>query len=136
VVYSSRVDRLYKLEGKVAVPVSPEEHVLWLSSREDHGSVAVGKDRFEDDEGEVLVSTVFLMGINHQFRLSQEPLLFETMVFGGAMDEAQWRYPTWEDAERGHQSVLAAIFMLKPHFKPGYFTPPDLSIPTRFERIR
>jgi hypothetical protein len=130
------VERLYKLEGKVAVPVSAEEVILWCMSREDHGSVAVGKDRFTDDEGEVFISTVFLMGINHQIRPGQEPLLFETMVFGGAMDESQWRYSTWVDAERGHQAVLAALFVLKPHFKPDYFTPPDPSIPTRFERIR
>jgi hypothetical protein len=50
--------------------------------------------------GDVRVSTVFL-GIDHSFD-DGSPLLFETMVFGGELDQEQERYYTWEEAEAGH----------------------------------
>ena len=50
--------------------------------------------------GEVEVSTVFL-GWNHGIG-SQEPILFETMVFGGEYDGYQGGHCTYEEAERGH----------------------------------
>lgn len=49
----------------------------------------------------VAVSTVFL-GIDHNFSFSGQPILFETMVFGGAHDGDQERYCTWAEAEEGH----------------------------------
>lgn len=58
----------------------------------------------EDIIGRCNVSTVFL-GINHQWG-SGPPLLFETMIFGGLVDqELQWRYPTWDTAIAGHQEA-------------------------------
>jgi hypothetical protein len=53
---------------------------------------------------EVQVSTVFL-GIDYSFS-GGTPILFETMIFGGPMDEDQDRYHTWEEAENGHQRLL------------------------------
>ncbi len=53
----------------------------------------------------VLVSTVWL-GLDHQFFTSGPPLIFETMVFGGPLDEYQQRYSTEDAARRGHQGVL------------------------------
>lgn len=50
---------------------------------------------------DVKVSTVFL-GLNHNYG-DGEPLLFETMVFGGEHDEEMERYSTWEQAEIGHK---------------------------------
>ena len=50
--------------------------------------------------GEVSVSTVFLWG---------HPLLFETMVFGGKLDQEQKRYSTWEEAERGHAAMVERV---------------------------
>ena len=47
------------------------------------------------------VSTVFL-GLDHAHDGSQ-PVLFETMVFGGPLDEEQWRYHTWDEAVEGHR---------------------------------
>jgi hypothetical protein len=57
--------------------------------------------------GEVHVSTVFL-GLDHSFG-DGPPLLFETMVFRGEHDQAQWRYTTWDEAESGHKAVVDAI---------------------------
>jgi hypothetical protein len=61
----------------------------------------------KDEVGEVRVSTVFL-GLDHSFS-GGPPLLFETMVFGGEHDQAQWRYTTWQEAEIGHAQVLAKV---------------------------
>lgn len=55
--------------------------------------------------GGVRVSTVFL-GVDHSFG-GPEPLLFETMIFGGKLDQEQWRYSTREEAEAGHAAALA-----------------------------
>ena len=53
----------------------------------------------------VEISTVFLgtgfLGLDHQFG-DGEPLLFETMVFGGKHDQEMERYSTWEQAAEGH----------------------------------
>jgi hypothetical protein len=52
------------------------------------------------------VSTVFL-GLDHNFR-GGEPLLFETMIFGGAYDGELVRYATWAQAEAGHADAVTA----------------------------
>lgn len=54
---------------------------------------------------EVLVSTVF-MGIDHRFRGDGPPLLFETMIFGGPLNERQWRYVSLDDATIGHAAAV------------------------------
>lgn len=54
------------------------------------------------------VSTVFL-GLDHNFSRSGPPLVFETMVFGGPMDQEQQRYSTWEEAEAGHDEMVARM---------------------------
>jgi hypothetical protein len=60
--------------------------------------------------GGVIVSTVWLMGINHEYREGKPPLLFETMVFGtGAEDNPMRRYATEEQAVRGHIEAVDII---------------------------
>jgi len=48
----------------------------------------------------IRVSTVFL-GLDHQYG-EGEPILFETMIFGGKEDQYQERYSSYKDAEKGH----------------------------------
>lgn len=55
----------------------------------------------------IMVSTVFL-GLDHGFGL-RRPLLFESMCFNGPLDEAQERYTTWEEAEKGHRAMVEAV---------------------------
>jgi hypothetical protein len=56
----------------------------------------------------IRVSTVFLI-IDHSFG-GGPPILFETMVFGLPDDsEPQWRYRSWDEAQAGHDQVVAAI---------------------------
>lgn len=57
--------------------------------------------------GSVEVATVWL-GFDHSFR-SAEPVLFETVVFGGRMDQYSRRYGTETEALAGHSRVLASV---------------------------
>ena len=50
------------------------------------------------------ISTKFI-GIDHQFG-DGPPLLFETMIFGGAEDQWQERCSTWEQAEAMHAQAV------------------------------
>jgi hypothetical protein len=61
----------------------------------------------KDKIGDVEVSTVFL-GVDHSFG-SGRPLLFETMVFGGELDEEQVRYSTEAEALAGHSAMVAQV---------------------------
>lgn len=65
----------------------------------------VGKTRVFD---RAEVSTVFL-GLDHQWDPDGPPLLFETMVFGGRLDEHTERYSTWDEAVAGHERVVAMV---------------------------
>ena len=56
--------------------------------------------------GGVTVSTVF---IGRDLGLGGLPLVFETMVFGGKMDEYTRRYSCWQDAEEGHEETVEEV---------------------------
>jgi len=62
----------------------------------------------KDSKGDINVSTVFV-GLDHSFG-GPEPLLFETMIFGGEHDQDCDRYPTWEKAESGHKAMCEKAF--------------------------
>lgn len=68
------------------------------------------KDRIVKQEmvGDSKVSTVFL-GIDHNFN-DGPPILWETMVFGGKLDQEQDRCSgNWEQAEAMHQQMVAKV---------------------------
>lgn len=97
-------DRYYQLIGKLPVPCP--DLTAWALAFETTPR-PVGQDQI----GPLMVSTVFL-GINHRLVGDGAPLLFETMVFGGAeadeMEEVYCRrYSTWDDAEAGHAEAIA-----------------------------
>ncbi len=56
---------------------------------------------------EVRVSTVFL-GLDHNF-MGGEPVLYETLIFDGALDMEQRRYHTHAEAEAGHAQMVALV---------------------------
>lgn len=64
-----------------------------------------------DFVGKVEVCTVWL-GFDHSFR-GREPVLFETVVFGGRMDQYHRRYTTEDQACAGHARVLASVRRLQ-----------------------
>lgn len=85
------------------------EWAKWFETADRH----VAKDKLPND---VKVSTVFL-GLAHSFGDSG-PILFETMVFGGDLDEEMERYATWEEAEEGHKRWLNKVKALAEAEKP------------------
>ena len=94
----------YILDGRTPVAcLDVLQFAVWYERSERDSSRVVG--RFE--EGGVMVSTVFL-GMDHGFG-GGPPLLFETMIFGGESDGAQWRFSTWEEAEAHHMATCRTL---------------------------
>jgi hypothetical protein len=58
--------------------------------------------------GPFFVSTVFL---SHTLAsaLNPRPLFFESMIFGGTLDGACYRFETWTQAADGHRAIVAAL---------------------------
>ncbi len=65
--------------------------------------------------GSADVSTVYL-GINHRFG-DGPPLIFETMVFGGPLDQEQERYSTEAQARAGHAKWVEAVKFAANHIE-------------------
>lgn len=92
--------KLYTLKDKKVIEVDDTAAM----SKQDFASRIVGKTQVTP---EVLVSTVFL-GIDHGMPYGSQPVLFETMVFGGPLDQSQECYCTYEQAECGHMVWVKA----------------------------
>lgn len=79
--------------------VSPE-YLKW-SSNADNRRVArtdIAKD--------IWVSTVFLC-LDHNHFSEGEPILWETMIFGGVEDMSQWRATSQEESLEHHKEAVA-----------------------------
>lgn len=93
--------RKYILEGKTPKVVDDViEWGRWFETANRH----VADTHLSDG---VRVSTAFL-GIDHNFG-GGEPILFETMIFGGKHDQYTERYCTYEEAEIGHKQALTKV---------------------------
>ena len=86
---------------KQAHPATFEEYAAWLNGNSDCRRVALTK------VGAAAVSTVFL-GLDHSWD-GGAPLIFETMVFGGPLDQEMTRYSTWDEAQRGHEAMVERV---------------------------
>lgn len=91
----------YVLDGHEAVPCA--DVLEWGRAFGDTEKRRVAATEI----GDIHVSTVFL-GLDHSFG-EGPPMIFETMIFGGDHDEDQWRYSTWEEAEKGHAAAVALV---------------------------
>lgn len=93
----------------------------WYKLNEDHTVelVADGSYPSETDFGNIKrvgddtvdgqrISTVFL-NFDHNWNPDGEPVLFETMIFGGEYDEEMWRYSTWDEAKAGHDRIVNCL---------------------------
>ncbi len=70
---------------------------------------AIDRRRIDYTEvGDVNISTVFL-GLDHRFSSVGDPILFETMIFGGEHDSFQMRYTTKAAAIAGHKEALKMV---------------------------
>ena len=94
------MSEFYILDNRKAVPCDPD---TWSRMLGDLDGRRVGYDTV----GDARVSTVFL-GLNHALP-DDPPALFETMVFGGPLDEEMVRYATWEEAEAGHRAMVERV---------------------------
>lgn len=91
----------YILEGHEAKKADLMTWARWFESNRLNRHV-----KNEEING-VRVSTVFL-GLDHNWGEGR-PLIFETMVFGGKLDQEQERYSTWDEAEAGHDAMVARV---------------------------
>ena len=89
------MDDMYIL--KEQIPVRCENLIEWSKFMQEISNRIVQQSEFDG----IRISTVFL-GLDHSFG-DGEPLLFETMIFGGKHDQYQERYSTWKDAIEGHK---------------------------------
>jgi hypothetical protein len=83
----------------------PIEWEQWSALWNDASYCHVAITAIDDDVG-TYVSTVW-MGLNHNLG-EGPPLIFETMVFGGPLDQDAERYPTEAAAQAGHDRWVAA----------------------------
>lgn len=96
----------YILEGKM--PVAEDDLMKWMQTanctvRKSTATICVNGEPV----GEVRVSTVFL-GLDYQFG-EGPPLLFESMIFGGPLDQECDRCSTWEAAEKMHEKMMERV---------------------------
>lgn len=91
----------FKLVGRKIVKCTSEQE----------GMEQFGPSRllFHTGNADLRVSTVFLV-FDHGHGFTSKPLLFETMVFGGAFDREMERYCTYDEAEYGHKAWVAKVF--------------------------
>lgn len=96
------MDDYWILEGIIPKKASFGEWGQWFEDK--NNSRKVNKTQL----GNVVISTVFL-GLNHNFSGIGAPILFETLVFGGAFDQSMERYRTWAEAEAGHEEMVMKV---------------------------
>jgi hypothetical protein len=103
--------RYYILGNQAVVPASGAvEFGKWVETADR----IVSKTQVADIE----VSTMFL-GIDHQF-YNGPSLLFETMVFGGDLDQTCRRCSTWDEAVEQHETILSEVLnRAYGYYKPG-----------------
>lgn len=99
--------RKYLLQGHKVICV--EGNLLAWAEWYENADRRVAQDILRDGTDEIRISTVFL-GVDHNFNDDDHvPMLFETMVFGGHLDETINIYPTWIDAEEGHKQMVERV---------------------------
>lgn len=90
----------YILEGHE--PVACTDLITWAQWFETADRTVVRT--IVNEAKRVGVSTVFL-GLDHNFGEEGAPVLFESLVIGGALDGHMRRYCTWDEAEKGHAEL-------------------------------
>lgn len=88
----------YKLNDDHSVTKLP--HGQYPEGKVSH----VGDDTIDGQR----VSTVFL-SLDHNWEPDGEPVLFETMIFGGPYDQDMWRYKSWGEARQAHEIIVHCL---------------------------
>lgn len=98
------MDDKYILDGRTPVKTDLLTWAKWFQSTDRRVAF--------DEVNDARVSTVFL-GSDHGFGEGDEPLIFETMIFGGEHDQYCDRCGTWEGAEAMHAKALRLVAPLQ-----------------------
>lgn len=88
-------------DNRTPIPVDLLTWAKWIDKAKNRD---VGDERIRG----VRVSTVFL-GLDHNFDEQGEPLIFETMIFGGDEDGYCERCSTWEQAVQMHARAVEIV---------------------------
>jgi len=86
-------------------PIQETDLMKWAEWYEKSNKERIVK---QEDIDKVRISTVFL-GIDYSFLFKEPPLLFETMIFGGKLNQKQDRYSTWDEAIEGHEKMKKRV---------------------------
>ena len=98
---SYRIDR-YNLNGHDPIPCDDLD--TWTNWMEGPDRLVRDSHLIDPGRNRVRVCTAFL-GVDVNFG-DGEPILFETVIFGGPFDWNLYRYCTWEEAEHGHAAIV------------------------------
>ncbi len=74
----------------------------------DSRRVALDDIIVEDYGITITVSTVFLV-LDHNHSPKGKPVLFESMIFNGELNQSLDRYRTWKEAEEGHKKMVELV---------------------------
>lgn len=85
-------------------PVVEPDVLKWAKWFEEFANRRVALDEI----GDVRVSTVFL-GMDHNFDDKGPPILWETLVGGGPLDEEMDRYTSKASALAGHAAMVERV---------------------------
>jgi hypothetical protein len=98
------VGRYYILQGDQAI--EEPDHAKWLAWRNTSFEQVCAVAQTDTKYG--AVATRFL-GINMTLSRNEPPLLFETRVRGGWLDDEWERFSTLAEAKAGHQAWVARV---------------------------
>lgn len=82
----------------------PIDFETWALLRRSNKYYRVGLDTVED----TTISTVWL-GMDHGFGEHHEPVIFETLIMGGPLDQEMWRYTSHPEAIAGHHKAVELV---------------------------
>lgn len=106
-IKGQRIDVMTKyVLNELGEPIPATSLYQWAAFMEDGKNRVLAKTSLGDD---CTVSTVFL-GLNHAFEEGADPILWETMVFGGVLAEAMDRCGgSREQAEAMHCRMVRKV---------------------------
>lgn len=95
-------------KDKNPVPAKDMIQANRLLADTDSRRVALDNILVEDYGFTITVSTVFLV-LDHNHSPKGKPVLFESMIFNGDMNQSLDRYCTWKQAEEGHKKMIELV---------------------------
>lgn len=94
-------------ENKKPLAVNWDTYKAWHDAIPKEVRTGIGYTVKRDTVGSVCVSTVFLSS-DHRYD-ENEPVLWETMIFGGDRNEDFVRYTSEADAIAGHNKIIKEL---------------------------